>query len=280
MVGVNDGKVYLLGGAFGNQLLYVGRVADFPSSPVLQAQGLLAAFDASLATSAPATGAQLTELYDGCYLGEGLTKAVATANYDEDRVQSIEAHKYRIGSTRTDVQVLADRTLTNTDGSRRRELDIQYQVSYADGTTETDARQTIIWGSSASTTMAGGALCTSPQSSKSWRFHGNRELVDTSLRAFNQRSERYSLATGAALSSGVDYSKFVQIRIADPGNFATYVVVKGPGLPASGVKLVSPRIQRDDPMFAGKRGNFVDWKDTDTFRFCRVDASSGNLGLR
>ncbi|MEN9398706.1 MAG: hypothetical protein RLZ81_3236, partial [Pseudomonadota bacterium] len=123
MVGVNDGKVYLLGGAFGNQLLYVGRVADFPSSPVLQAQGLLAAFDASLATSAPATGAQLTELYDGCYLGEGLTKAVATANYDEDRVQSIEAHKYRIGSTRTDVQVLADRTLTNTDGSRRRELD-------------------------------------------------------------------------------------------------------------------------------------------------------------
>lgn len=277
MVGINDGKVYLLGGVFGNQLLYVGLVTDFPSSPTLQAQQFLATVDARFATSVPATGALLTELNDGCYLDNGLTKPVAIANFDADRVQSVESHKYRIGSTRTNAQVLADRTLINPDGSSRRELDIRYQVNYADGTVEVDATQTIIWGSSSGATMASGSLCTTPQSGKSWRFYGNRELVDASVRSFNQRSERYSLATGAALSGGVDYSKYVQIRVADPSNFAKYVVVKGPGLPVSGVKLVSPRIQRDDPLFAGKRGNFVDWDDADTFRFCRVDASGSNV---
>ncbi len=277
MVGINDGKVYLLGGVFGNQLLFVGQVADFPSSPTLQAQEFLAAFDAKFATAVPATGALLTELNDGCYLDSGVTKPFAIANFDADLVQSAQAHKYRIGSTRTNAQVVADRTMINADGSSRREIDIKYQVNYADGTVEVDARQTIIWGSSMGAIIAGGTLCATPQSSKSWRFYGNRELVDASVRSFNQRSERYSLATGAALSGGVDYSKFVQIRIADPSNFAKYVVVKGLGLPVSGVKLVSPRIQRDDPLFAGKRGNFVDWDDTDTFRFCRVEASGSNV---
>ena len=56
-------------------------------------------------------------------------------------------------------------------------------------------------------------------------------MADASVRAVNQRNERYSLATGAPLTSAVDYSKYVQLRVSDPSNFVKYVVVTGPGLP-------------------------------------------------
>ena len=40
--------------------------------------------------------------------------------------------------------------------------------------------------------------------------------------------------------------------------------------------MISPRIQRSDPLFAGKRGNFVNWLDTDNFRICRNSNNGGN----
>ncbi len=247
------------------------------ATPLEQAQAFLATYDASLKTVGPTTGAANAAFNDGCSLNDGYTKPVSIANFDENPALSAESFKYKIGSTRTNVQILADRTTTNTDGSNRRELDIQYKVDYADGTVNPAATETLISGSSSGSITAGAATCSTPENASNWRFFGNRSVVSASVRAVNQRSERYSLAAGVPLASAVDYSKFVQLVISDPGNIAKYVVVTGPGLPSSGVKMVSPRIQRDDPLFAGKRGNNVDWNDTDNFTFCRADASTSNV---
>jgi hypothetical protein len=251
--------------------------APAPATALQLAQTFLAGYDASNATAVPTTGAANNAFNDGCFLGDGYTKPLAIATFDVDAVQSAQSNKYRIGTTRTNVQILADRVTTNTDGSGRRELDIQYVVNYADGTVDTVNKQTLITGSSFGSAMVGTAKCTTPDNNTNLRFYGNRSIVDADVRAYNTRNQRNSLATGAALAVPVDYSKYIQFRIADPANVAKYVVITGPGLPASGVKMVSPIVQRDDPLFAGKRGNFVDWKSTDTFRYCRSDATTGTV---
>lgn len=235
---------------------------------------LLKQVDASMATAVPATGSADMTFTDGCYLNDGWTKASAIASFDSNLVQAVESRKFQIGSTRTNVQVLAERNTSNADGSSRRELDIQYQLNYADGTAAKVVTDTLISGSSAGSSMAGGVACATPDTASSLRFLGNRAVVSAGLRAVNQRNERYSLAGGAPLASAVDYDKVVQLRISDPGKVATYAVVTGPGLPGSGVKMLSPRILRDDALMAGKRGNFVDWLDDDNFSFCRSAVSS------
>ena len=252
-------------------------VAVMEPTALEHAKTFLASVDASLANAAPGSGAQSTALTDFCSLHNGYTKAVSIAEFDANPANGSGSSKYGVGSTRTSIQVLADRTRANSDGSSRRELDVQYQINYADGTTER-AGQTLISGSSLGSPMPASQTCVPGQVSASWRFYGNRESVDAQVRAINQRSERYKLIDGTPnTGSAVDYSKFVQFRITDPGNVATYVVVQGPGLPPSGLKMISPRIQRDDPLFNGKRGNYVDWKDSDTFRICRGDAAGVNI---
>ncbi len=263
------------GGDGGTEAPPPAPIVEEPT-PLEQAKAFLALVDASMATAAPASGSADMAFADACYFGDGYTKPAAIASFDADAAKSAESRKYAIGSTRTNVQVLAERTTTNTDKSSRRELDIQYQVNYADGTVDKVNNETLISGSSSGSAMPGGASCAAPDSAKNLRFYGNRKLVSASLRAVNLRNQRFSLATGAPLASAVDYNKNIQFRISDPGKFAKYVVVKGAGLPSSGVKMVSPRIQRDDPLFAGKRGNVVDWQDADNFTFCRVD-STGNV---
>ena len=263
--------------AVNNQTLTPG--ADAPTA-LAQAKAFLALFDASLATSFPGTGVSRAAFSDGCYLDSGFTKPVSIALFDKNRVLSGEENKFRVGSTRTNVQVLADRATTNAaDGSKRREIDVQYDVNYTDGTKFSDPNPaivtTLISGSSSGSVMASGVACTTPESASNLRFYGNRAVVNAVVRPLNQRYERYSLATGAPLASAVDYNKLIQIRITDPSNFAKYVIVKGPGLPISGYKMLSVRILRDDPSLAGKRGNYVDWEDTDSFRICRNSTNGG-----
>ena len=238
-----------------------------------QAKAFLAVFESSFATSVPGTGATRNAFSDSCYLDDGYTKPVSIARIDADPALSVQQNKYRIGSTRTNVKVLADRVTTNADGSKRRELDIKYDVNYIDGTAYSDADTavvtTLISGSSSGSVMASAALCTTPQTGSNFRFYGNRAVVAVSVRPYNQRYQRYSLATGEALSSAVDYSKYILFRIGDPSNFAKYVVVKGQGLPSSGYKMLSVRILRADPLLAGKNSNYIDWLDADSFRICR-----------
>lgn len=266
--------LYGCGGSDGITATPPPPVVVTPPTALELTAALLKQVDSSMAMAVPATGSANAAFLDGCYLGDGATKALAISSFDANLVQELESRKFQIGSTRTNVQVLAERNTINADGTSRRELDIQFQINYADGTVEKSVARTLISGSSAGTSMGGGVACATPDTSGDLRFLGNRAVVSAGLRAVNQRNERYSLATGAPLASAVDYNKVVQLRISDPGNVASYAVVTGPGLPAAGVKMLSPRLLRDDALLAGKRGNNVDWLDTDNFTFCRSATTS------
>jgi hypothetical protein len=247
------------------------------------AKAFLASYDATLATAIPTTGAAATALTDGCYLNEGQSKAYSIADFDADP-KAVASRQLDIGSTRTNVQVVADRTATNADGTTRREIDIQYVVNYKDGTKDEVATETIISGSSSGAKLANGSACTTPDSKTDWRWYGNRRVVNTYVSATNERQQRTALATGVALNPAVTYSKYISLGIADPANVATYATVTGPGLgfAASGsgngtvgtLKLLSPRLLRTAPELTGKRGNTVNWLDTDSFRVCSNAAAN------
>ena len=241
------------------------------------AKAHLAAFDASIATSVPASGAAALALTDGCSLSNGESKALAVAAYDADALR-VASRKFDIGSTRTGVSVTAERSITNADGTTRREMDVQFAINYLDGTKVERANTTLITGSSSGSTMADGAVCTTPENKVDLRFFGNRRKANVFVNAANERVERTALATGLTITPQVVYNKFITLGVRDPAKVVTYATITGPGLVYTGVannatfKMVSPRLLRDAPEFAGKPGNFVDWKDTDSFRVCR-DAS-------
>jgi hypothetical protein len=253
-----------------------GATAPAPPAPapvptaLKEAQTFLTALDTSYGTAVPATGAADNALNDGCYFHDGVTKQAAIDSFNADPVQTVAFNKFRVGATRSHMRVLADRVTTNAAGDMtRRELDLEYQINYADGTVDPAHKQTIITGNSAGSVMAKAAICATPENNTKWRIYGNRSMLAASVLAHNLRSERYNLATGVALPSAVDYSKYIALEVADPGNFAKYVVIKGAGLPTAGVKLLSPRVKRDDALLVGKVGHFVDLKNTDSFALCR-----------
>jgi hypothetical protein len=119
-----------------------------------------------------------------------------------------------------------------------------------------------------------GSTCATPENRQAWRFYGNRKVVMTSVTARNDRLERYALADGSAFSPSVRYSKYILLTVEDPGARATYATVSGPGLSLNGVpatlKLLSPRLLRDDPLLAGKKGHYVDARDSNSFSVCRT----------
>lgn len=239
--------------------------------------GFLAAYDASFATAVPSTGATISASLDGCYLNGGLTKAMNIADFNKNLPTSIEWNRYRIGAKRTLLQILADRTSTNADGSSRREIDVVYKIDYADGTVDSYDKETLISGSSVGSVMADGSVCTTPDTGTNLRFFGDRHKVYFGLRPGNERAQHFRLDTGLPWSQPVGYSKFVQFRVQDPSGIAQYAVVTGPGLPPAGIKLLSPRIQRDNPLMAGKKGHYINKDDGDSFSMCRVDATTGNV---
>ena len=253
------------------------------------AKAFLAKYDALLATAVPATGAASTALNDGCYLADGRSKAYIVADIDADPL-AIPSRQFLVGSTRSNVKVLADRAVANADGTSRREIDIKYDIAYKDGSKfespeGTVLDETIISGSSAGAKLADGSACATPDSKSDWRFYGNRKLVRTAVSASNDRIDRTSLATGLPVSPAVVYSKYLNLSVSDPAKVATYAVITGPGLGvtaagaatgASGsLKLISIRLLRDAPELAGKPGNVVDWPDTNTWRLCQI-AAGGN----
>ena len=214
-------------------------------------------------------------------MNNGFSKALGIAGYDADPLR-VASRQFDIGSTRTNVTVLADRATTNADGTTRRELDVQYAVNYMDGSKDEVATQTLISGSSSGATMADKAVCAVAENKADWRFFGNRKVVNTSVNANNLRTSRVALATGLPLAPQVVYSKYIHLNVIDPAGVATYAIVTGPGLSltttgqAGSLKYISPRLLRSATEFAGKRGNFVDWKDTDAFRSCSNAAGTGS----
>lgn len=232
------------------------------------------AYDASIATSVPASGVAALAMTDGCSLSDGYSKALAVAEYDADLLR-VASRQNDVGSTRTNITVLAERSITNADGTTRREIDVEYAINYPkDGTKNEKATQTLITGSSSGSKLADGSACTTPENKADLRFYGNREIANTFVSASNERIERTALATGLPLSPAVVYSRYISLGVRDPAKVLTYATISGPGLANTTgtlgtLKLVSPRLLRDAPEFVGKNGNFVDWRDIDNFRICR-----------
>ena len=235
--------------------------------------------DASLATAIPTTGAAATALTDACSLNNGFSKALGIADYDADPLR-VASRQFDIGSTRSNITVLADRPSTSADGTTRRELDVEYVINYTDGTKLEKATQTLISGSSSGSTMADKSVCAVAENKTEWRFFGNRKVVNTFVNATNERKERALLATGDAMVPPVVYSEYITLGVQDPANVATYATISGPGLVTNvgalptAVKLVSARLLRDAPEFIGKNGHFVDWLNTDSFKICRTATGS------
>ena len=258
----------------------VPSVAPTTEPALTAATEFLAKYDALLASAIPTPGKAALALNDGCYLNNGFSKTFIAADFDTDPL-AIESRKFGIGSTRGNITVLAERSSTNADGTSRREIDIKYDVTYKDGTKFTppaDAipTETIISGSSAGSRLANGNACAEAESKSDWRFYGNRKIINANVGAYNERYQRTVLATGLPVTpADIDYSKYIRFNVTDAGNVAKYVTIAGPGIiggtPSAPItlKMVSVRLLRDAPEFAGKNGNFVDWKDTDPWRVCR-----------
>lgn len=281
-VGVEGSTVYVLGPATGNALQAVGALGDFacsvhPSSCVssdtpAKATTFLAGLDALYATGLPATGAQAYAHHDTCYFHNGATRASEVARFDTDAEARANLAR-RVGARRTDVEVLAERNTTNADGSARREIDVRYNLSFADGMVQRGLTETLIQGSSAGTSTVAGA-CAMAQNSQDLRLLGNQRIVGFNLSSISTVFNRFKLADGTPQSPARRFRSEVRFTVTDPSATATYATVSGPGI-AGAYKLVSPRLLATAPEFAGKPGNTQDPLPEDSFRLCWAAGSAG-----
>lgn len=281
-VGVEGSTIYVLGPATGNQLLAVGALADFacsvhPSSCVssdalAKATTFLAGQDALFATRLPTTGAQAYANHDTCYFHNGVTRASEVARFDADAEVRANLAR-RVGARRTDIEVLAERNTTNADGSARCEIDVRYNLSFADGLVQRGITETLVQGSSAGTSTVAGA-CAMAQNSQDFRLLGNQRIVGFSLSSVSTVFNRFKLADGTPQSPARRFRSEVRFTVTDPSATATYATVSGPGI-AGAYKLVSPRLLATAPEFAGKPGNTQDPLPEDSFRLCWAAGSAG-----
>lgn len=284
-IGVADGTAYVLGPVTGGQLLPVGTLADLactvkpascqPSDALTLARAYVAKVDA--AQAGEITAPAMLPLMDPCYLHEGRTREyelnIDQLNNDASARSFLNRKR---GSMRRNVELLDERFLVNPDGSSRREIDVRYELVYADGLAVPQT-ETFVQGSTAGIRMADGSACAAPQVSQELRVLGNRRIVAASVTSLNLILDRFKLSDGTPLASNARlYRNEIRFNISDPNGVATYATISGPGIVGSAYKMVSPRLLRSAPEFAGKYGNFLDWKDSDPFMACRIGPTNNN----
>lgn len=257
----------------GNFLFALQTATEMPAATVAEVKALVAKLDTLWAVAVPSPASVRASLSDSCWVDDGRTQPNVIEFLDANPVNTQLRDAFQIGRRSSNLQILAQRNSRNPDGSQRSELDVQYDIAYTDGTTALAAKTTLINGSS-----AGSPGCITPTNSAAWRLFGNRKIIHASVRARSQRDERYSISTGAALSPAVNYRRDLNFFISDPMGNASYVILTGPGpvtnangasVPFS-LKFVSVRNLRSAPELLGKNGNFVNYLDEDSWRFCRV----------
>ena len=262
----------------GNFRFTLQTATALPAATLSELKSFLDSLDALWASAVPASGELRNSLTDGCYLHDGRTKAWLVAYTNANLAESQQRDRYQIGRRNSNVQVLALRNLVNADGSARREIDAQYDIEFADGTTVFNNKQTLISGSS-----SGTVGCATPQTALSLRFLGNQQQIAVAVRGRNTRDERYAIAAGAAaLNPAVQYRREIRFQLSDPMANANYVIVTGSGPTGSvagavvpfSLKMVSPFLMRAAPELAGKSGNYVNFKDDDGFRYCAVGGTA------
>lgn len=281
-LGVEGNTVYVLGPVTNNQLLPVGALADFAcsvhpascgnSDALTKATAFLAAQDALYATGVPATGAQAYANLDACYFHSGVSRASEISRFDSDAEVRASLAR-RVGSKRSDIEVVAERNTTNADGSARREIDVRYNFTFTDGLVQRGLQDTLVQGSSAGTPAASGT-CATPQNAQELRLLGNRRLVGFGISSVSSVTNRFKLADGTPLSPARRFRSEVRFNVSDPSGVATYATVSGPGIPTA-YKLVSPRLLATAPEFAGKPGNSLDPVAEENFKACWSANSAG-----
>ncbi len=131
---------YALGPPTGGQLLALGTLTDFactvkpascqPSDALALVNAHLAQIDAM--NAAEITSATVRPFYDGCYLNSGRNLDAEMSRLDTDSLVRASANRKR-GSNRRNAEILEERFGINPDGSDRREMDVRYELVYADG---------------------------------------------------------------------------------------------------------------------------------------------------
>lgn len=261
----------------GNFVFTLQTATLLPTSVTAELATFFRSSEQVLATEVPTSGAARIVLGDACWANNGRTRASLVADWDANSAEYVSRDAYLIGRRHENIQVRAVRSLTNPDGSTRREIDVIYDAVYRDGTAARQVPSTLISGSS-----AGTPNCTTPQDSPTLRELGNQRLVSVAVRGQNLREQRYAITDGAALNPAVRFRREVDFFISDPMGNATYAIVTGPG-PANtttgvaypfSMKLLSPRLQRSAPELQGKNGNFLNALDDDTWRNCQLPSGA------
>ena len=236
-------------------------------------KAFLTSTDTVFATTLPGTGAERFKFLDPCFVSGGQSKSYQVKNYDDNLALAQQESAFVIGSAKTNVQLVAERKITNADGTSRLEVDVTYDQVFKDGTAATGIAATVVSGSTAGT-------CATPTNTADLRFLGDQRKVAVDLQARNIRTDNFLLATGApAVATPTVLRRDIRFRVIDTANVATYAVVTGPG-PAGAngqpfsFKLLSPRIVRSAPELAGKTGNVTSLLDTDSFKLCRSVGST------
>lgn len=247
---------------------------------VTETTAFLARFDQSIA-AAPSSVAGFYELDDSCSKSNGYTKAYNVQYAQANALEVAGSNQYRIGSTRTLTSVTAERNITNADGTTRRELDIRFDILFADNSVDKDATNTIVSGSTS-------GVCATPTTAVEWRTLGNQRNALIGINALNDLTSAERISDGATFPSSISTRRALDFIAQDVQGLFTYAVVSGPGtVTISGVanpfslKLISPRLLRDAPELAGKRSNYSNYTERNNFRACIVPAvnSSGPAPL-
>ena len=263
----------------GNFVFALQGADELDADTLAEITAFMAAHDARYSLSVPSPGNVNLATSDSCYLNEGRTKGYLVNEFDSRPAgDSLRVQAYQIGRRTSNLQVLVERNLTNSDGSSRKEIDLQYDIAFRDGTSAVATRNTLVRGSSAGTVGCTAA----PTSSSAWRFFGNQHLISTGVNGRIRRQQGYVLATGAPQSTPVAYRRDVRWRMTDPMGAATHVIVTGPGPKGSvngatqpfSLKFISPRLLRGALELQGRGGNYLNWLDDDGFQFCRIASSA------
>ncbi len=217
-------------------------------------------------------GAKALSFSDACYLDDGQDKPFVLNRWADAADTIREANKYRVGATRSNLNVLSTTFTTNADGTKTRTATVKYDVNYADGTVSKQGENKLIFGNSAS--LCATNQLTGGENKQSWRFAGNGRQVETNANPVNVLFKKVVLADGGRVTTnGVAVGDYRQNRL-EFGIYDyrskgyTYAIVTGQGLPTSGIKLLMAYTLRTASELQGKAGAYTNTGAMDGARIC------------
>ena len=133
----------------GNFVFALQTATLLPASVTAEVAAFFRSVEALTATAVPSGGAARAALVDACWVSNGRTRANFIADWDANSAEYLQRDQYLIGRRVENIQVRALRNLSNSDGGQQREIDVQHDYIYRDGSTARGTTSTLISGSSA-----------------------------------------------------------------------------------------------------------------------------------